>query len=163
MKRFVLFIAVCLFSAWAVYAQPGKKPPTPKKVQKEVEKVVKQGQKDMENAAKSNKPPAPPGNAYGKNKGGLEGRDFGQQRAADAKSKQGMQDAVLNNIRTAASIHLQTLEKIMAGLTQLENMLKAGEISDADYKLKKKAFHDLEKQVRELEKRNNELKKKMEP
>ncbi|HPB24795.1 MAG TPA: hypothetical protein PLB59_03975, partial [Bacteroidales bacterium] len=69
-----------------VPVKPGE-PQTPVKPQNPQGKDKTKGEvKDKENQGK--------GNAYGKNKEGLEGKEFGQHRAAEAKSKQ---EAVSNS------------------------------------------------------------------
>lgn len=166
MKRVIVFVLLCTLAAWTVNAQPGKKPPkppTPQELQKEMEKNQKKVEQDMKNHANPNSQKDPPGNAYGKDKQGLDGRDFGQQRAADAQSKKSAQDAINKNITDAAALHQQTLQKIEAGLTTLEAKHKAKQIAEADYQAKKKAFEDLKARVEELDRRNNELKGKMTP
>lgn len=158
MKRLIIMTLVCFVAYTAANAQPGKKPPTPKEVQQKMEQDMKKAQKDMEQAAKNNKPPDPPGKAYGKDKGGLEGRDFGQNRAAEARSKKDMQEAVAKNIQDAEDLHKATLAKVADGLAKLESKHKAKQIAEADYQAKKKALEDIQAKVKALEKRNDELK-----
>jgi hypothetical protein len=102
-------LALCLASgASNVYGQQTEKQKTEKaqkevkmqkagsekQMEKEMEKA-REGDKEMNReinkeihmeAAKAGENPDPQGNAYGRNKGGLEGKEFGQARAADAKA-----------------------------------------------------------------------------
>ncbi|HNX07928.1 MAG TPA: hypothetical protein PKL96_10120 [Bacteroidales bacterium] len=151
-----------------------QKPPVPKTVNVEAPKPVKplkpgevpakpQNLQGKDNAQKEvkEKENQGKGHAYGKNKEGLEGKEFGQHRAAEAKSKH---EAVTNSqqaIDNTAKTNSDTQAKIKEAKDKLEKNKKEKKISDADYNKKKKELDDLEKQVKELEKKNSDVKNKL--
>jgi len=71
----------------AVKAKEGEKEQVMEKTQEGVKEKDLEKEKEMEKAKEADKDAQ--GNAYGKNKGELEGKEFGQARAADAKTKEG--------------------------------------------------------------------------
>ncbi len=101
------------------------------------------------------------GHAYGKNKDSLQGRDFGQNRAAEAKSKH---EAITNSesrIDQTSKTNDDTRSKIKQAKEKLELKKKQKQITDAEYTKKKKDLDDLEKQLNDLEKQNNDVKEKL--
>ncbi len=101
------------------------------------------------------------GHAYGKNKDSLQGREFGQNRATEAKTKH---EAVKNsetNIDQTTKTNDDTRAKIKDAKDKLELKKKSKKITDAEYTKKKKELDDLENQVNELDKKNNEVKDKL--
>lgn len=85
----------------------------------------------------------PPGNAYGRNKKGLSGREFGQQRAAEAKAKhkspKSESDAV-NLISVIREETRETIENVQDRIEEarhrLGTLLEHREISEEDFNLK---------------------------
>ena len=96
---------------------------------------------------KSNK-----GNAYGKNKGDLEGKEFGQDRALAAKSKNIEKKKELRRSLSDASSKINDanvrIKKARAGL---ERSYKDGEISEKEYKEKTDRIEKAEKRIKDLE------------
>lgn len=184
MKKFLITLLITgLVFGTQVYAQQGNgkglpKPPVPGQTPPKPKHVP--GQPPKPNVVKPNKPVPPPvppsdqgkgqdkakenqgkGNAYGKDKEGLEGKEFGQHRAAEAKSKH---EAVTNSnqaIDNASKTNEDTHAKIKEAKNKLEKNKKEKKISDAEYNKKKKELDDLETQVNELDKKNAELKGKL--
>ncbi|HNW89883.1 MAG TPA: hypothetical protein PKN48_09480 [Bacteroidales bacterium] len=183
MKKFLITLLITgLVFGTQVYAQhghnglpkppvPGKTPPKPKPFP---------GQPPKPNVVKPNKPVPPPvppsdqgkgqdkakdnqgkGNAYGKDKEGLEGKEFGQHRAAEAKSKQEAITVSESKIDQTVKTNEDTRTKIKEAKEKLELKKKEKKITDAEYAKKKKELDDLETQVNELDKKNAELKGKL--
>jgi len=188
MKKFLIALLVTgLVSGTQLYAQQGKdkilpkpkpfpgqphKPPTPPKPN-----FATPPKPDLSKAPKPVPPPTPQndqgkgqvkdknnqgkGNAYGKNKDGLEGKEFGQHRAADAKSKHEAITISQSKIDQTTKTNEDTRAKIKEAKAKLEQKKKDKKINDAEYKKKKKELDDLELQVNDLEKKNNEVKDKV--
>lgn len=101
------------------------------------------------------------GHAYGKNKDSLQGRDFGQNRAAEARSKH---EAITNSesrIDATSKTNEVTRSKIKAAKDKLELKRKNKQISQSEYLKKKKDLDDLEMKVNELDKKNKDVKDKV--
>ncbi|HNW99709.1 MAG TPA: hypothetical protein PKK00_14980, partial [Bacteroidales bacterium] len=101
------------------------------------------------------------GNHYGQNKGDLQGKDFGQHRAEEAKSKNDFVTESEDNISVTDQNNVATRDKIKQAREKLELKKKNKEITDVDYQKKKKALDDLETQVNELEKQSKDVKDKL--
>jgi colicin import membrane protein len=114
---------------------------------------TKETGKDKENPGK--------GNAYGKNKDSLQGKDFGQNRAQEAKNKKEAIEQTETNLTQVSQTNADTKTKIKQAREKLEAKKKGKKISDVDYNKKKKALDDLEKEVDGLEKQNTEIKGKL--
>lgn len=173
MKKALIFTLVCgLIFGTNLYAQHGsgkgnnktdkEKPDKVKDNKEQANKVTGQGQdkdkgnqgqnKDKENQGK--------GHAYGKDKDSLQGREFGQNRANEAKSKND-KEAVTNtqtNIDQVSKTNDDTKAKIKEAKDKLEQKKKDKKISEAEYAKKKKELEDMEKQVDDLQKKNNDVK-----
>lgn len=101
------------------------------------------------------------GHAYGKDKDSLTGKEFGQKRAADAKSKK---EAITNaeaNIDKTTKTNDDTKAKIKQAREKLDAKKKAKKINDKEYNKKKKELDDLENQVLELEKQKSAVNEKL--
>ena len=85
-------------------------------VQKEEEKAIEAVQKEEEKAAGQGR-----GNAYGRNKGGLEGRDFGQARAEEARMKNQEKKSELDKrVEDGEQKTVQARERIRVAREDLE-------------------------------------------
>lgn len=91
------------------------------------------------------------GNAYGKNKGNLSGREFGQQRAAEARSKhhpRNQADALIT-IRIFRRENILILgdiqRKILLANRNLEDLFKRGSITRTVYLQKKSRLGEFER------------------
>ena len=78
------------------------------------------------------------GNAYGKNKGDLKGRDFGQARAEQARMQQQVREAELDtHLAKGEEKVAKSRERIRVAREELEKERAGRKISDKDYQLKK--------------------------
>jgi colicin import membrane protein len=92
------------------------------------------------------------GHAYGKNKGELEGKGFGQSRAEQARMEQHRREFELgNSVMEGDAKVMEAREKINAAKEQLEKDKKAKKISEAAYKEKKEKIDKAEQAVNNLE------------
>ncbi len=92
------------------------------------------------------------GNAYGRNKGGIEGRDFGQARAEEARMKHQEKKSELD--RKVEDGELRTVEareRIRVAREELEKEKASKKISDEAYQQKKEKIDKAEKAVSDLE------------
>lgn len=101
------------------------------------------------------------GHAYGKDKGGLEGKEFGQQRAAEARSRQGALDEAEANIRRSEASNASSREKLKRARAKLETKMANREITRDEYDKKKKALDGLEENLKRIEKENNATREKL--
>lgn len=111
---------------------------------------------------KGNKPEEHPGqgHAYGKNKGDLSGREFGQQRAAEARAKHNeakpksegeARELVKETVKRNEVLLTDTERKIRDFKTRLEELKKAGKITTEEMNLKLKALESIEKRRATIE------------
>lgn len=92
------------------------------------------------------------GNAYGRNKGGLEGKDFGQARAEAARMQQQEKKAELDRTVTDNEGKItQAREKIRIAREDLEKQKASGKVKEKDYQAKKEKIDNAEKAVNDLE------------
>lgn len=92
------------------------------------------------------------GHAYGKDKGGLEGKEFGQARAAQAKlNKEAKKQELTNSVTSAELKVAEAKEKLQVAKENLEKDKKARKISDAEYQVKKEKIQKVETAVTDLE------------
>lgn len=108
-------------------------------------------------AGKSNQ-----GNAYGKNKGDLSGREFGQQRAAEARAKHQAQRPTTNEeaakriettvLRNDVLLN-ETERKIQLAKQRMEELRKAGTLPAQEFEEKVKALEELSKKRATIEMR----------
>jgi len=92
------------------------------------------------------------GNAFGKNKGGLEGRDFGQARAEEARMKNQEKKSELDRkVEDGEQRTVQARERIRVAREELEKEKGAKKINDETYQQKKEKIDNAEKAVIDLE------------
>jgi colicin import membrane protein len=160
MKKIIPFIlAAGLIFAAPVYAQQGKGKGNDKGGKNQTEKP--KDDKEKPGANGKDKDNQGKGHAYGKDKDTLSGREFGQQRAAEARSKKEAVEQAEAGISGVEATNNDSKDKIKQARERLEAKKKNGQVSKADYEKKKKALDDLEKEIKELDKANTELKEKL--
>lgn len=92
------------------------------------------------------------GNAYGKDKGDLSGREFGQQRAAEARQNREIkQNELQNTIRDSKGRVAEAKERVKLAREKLEKDKKARKINDKEYKERIERIEKAEAQIQELE------------
>lgn len=92
------------------------------------------------------------GNAYGRNKGGLEGRDFGQARAEEARMKNQEKKTELDRkVEDGEQRTVQARERIRVAREELEKEKSTKRIADDVYQQKKEKIDNAEKAVIDLE------------
>ncbi len=92
------------------------------------------------------------GNAYGKNKGGLEGRDFGQARAEEARMKHQERKSELDRkVEEGELRSVQARERIRVAREELEKEKASRRINEEAYQQKKEKIDNAEKAVTDLE------------
>jgi len=124
------------------------------KAESEKNKAKNNGQNKPEKADKENN-----GKAYGKNKGELSGREFGQARAASAKLNSQQKHQVLQETVTNGDEKVTDARgRLSRALEELERRRKAGTITDAEYNDKKATATRTEKAIQTLEERINAAK-----
>ena len=91
------------------------------------------------------------GNAYGRNKDSLQGRDFGQARAAQARLQGAKADSL--KIKTDLALDKVTMarEKVQQAKASVEKAKKAGKLSDTDYATKMNKLEAAQKAIDKLE------------
>jgi colicin import membrane protein len=96
------------------------------------------------------------GNAYGQNKGELSGREFGQNRAAEARLTGEQRRAELATTVDEGDIKIkEAKDKIAKAKNELETKRKARKISDAELAERRSAIERAEVAVRVLEEKVN--------
>lgn len=99
------------------------------------------------------------GNAYGKNKGNLTGREFGQERARQAKLNKETKQEELSNVVDVNSEKTKTArEKVNEKLEELEKMKEKGEVSEKEYGAKVEKIEEVKKQIFDLEEKMKKAK-----
>lgn len=92
------------------------------------------------------------GHGYGKDKGDLSGKDFGQHRAEEAKlNKENKVKELDSNISNGEDKVAAAREKINASKQKLEENKKTGKISDAEYAEELQKIIRAEEGVKKLE------------
>ncbi|MRR19819.1 hypothetical protein EG827_06460 [bacterium] len=92
------------------------------------------------------------GHAYGRNKGGLTGREFGQARAEEARMQQQLKEAELDDqLAKGEEKVAQSRERIRVAREELEKEKTGRRISDKDYQMKKEKIDKAEEAVNEYE------------
>lgn len=115
--------------------------------QKEEERI-----RDMEGGRKDKARDKGKGNAYGRNKGGLEGRDFGQARAEEARMKHQERRSELDRkVEDGEQKMVQARERIRVAREDLEKEKASKRIPEDVYQQKKEKIDNAEKAVTELE------------
>jgi colicin import membrane protein len=96
------------------------------------------------------------GNAYGQNKGDQSGREFGQNRAAEARLTGEQRRAELATTVDEGDIKIkEAKEKIAKAKNELETNRKSRKISDAELAERRRAIERAEVAVRVLEEKVN--------
>ncbi len=99
------------------------------------------------------------GNAYGKNKGDLTGREFGQERARQAKLNKETKQEELSKVVDVNSEKTKTArEKVNEKLEELEKMKEKGEVSEKEYGAKVEKIEEVKKQIFDLEEKMKKAK-----
>lgn len=114
--------------------------------QKEEERI-----RDMEGGKKYKARDKGKGNAYGRNKGGLEGRDFGQARAEEARMKHQERRSELDRkVEDGEQKMVQARERIRIARENLEKEKASKRIPEDVYQQRKEKIDNAEKAVTEL-------------
>lgn len=95
------------------------------------------------------------GNAYGKDKEGLKGREFGQQRASEARSREQLSSTVTDHERKINESRL----KIREASDRLEAERKAGKVSAEEYRERKERIAKAERGVADLQRKVDQAKR----
>ena len=138
---------------------------TQSEVQREQQKERVQGDKGRpsgkgEGVQQSKEHPGK-GHAYGKDKGELEGKEFGQQRAAEARSRQGALDEAEANIGRSEASNASSREKLKKARAKLDEKMANKEITKEEYEQKKKALDGLEASLQRIERENQAAREKL--
>ncbi len=123
-------------------------------VEKEAEKTREAEEKEMKKTGEAAEKEAGKGkgNAYGRNKGGLEGRDFGQARAEEARMKNQEKKSELDKkVEDGEQKSAQARERIRVAREKLEKQKASGKVKDDEYQQKKGKIDAAEKAVNDLE------------
>lgn len=165
MKNFIILLGfVLLFSLSAIAQGASQQKGKPEKAKEQPTKGNDKIKVENENKPepKEEKENNGKGNAYGKNKGDLSGREFGQQRAGEARSKsEKVENAQLRNNETKESLN-SAKEKLETANKTLEEKLKRKEISKEEYDLKKQKINSVARELNELEQRQIKSTQKIE-
>lgn len=102
------------------------------------------------------------GNAYGRNKEGLSGKDFGQRRAEEAKGKsvQNLDTSKVKMQTTQTTID-RSKDKIATAKTKIETDYKTGKVTLDAYNKAKATLEAAEQKLRTLESDAIKLKEKI--
>ncbi|MBB6611507.1 hypothetical protein H7F15_10705 [Pontibacter sp. Tf4] len=112
-----------------------------------------------EKAGKPEKDNNGKGNAYGRNKGELSGREFGQARAVAAKQTNTEKRQELNKVVTTGDEKVTDAKsRLGRAIEELERQRKAGTITDSEYKEKQVTISRTEKAIQILEEKVNAAK-----
>lgn len=118
------------------------------------------GKGDKGNASGHSKDHPGQGHAYGKNKEGLTGREFGQQRAAEARakheqtkptSKEEIRDVIVVIQERNTSLLSEIERKVKEAREKLEEMMKGGTIKLADFQEKINTLEEISKKRATIE------------
>lgn len=123
-------------------------------LQKEQEEATEAVEKEAEKTREAEEKEAGKGkgNAYGRNKGGLEGRDFGQARAEEARMKNQEKKSELDKkVEDGEQKSAQARERIRVAREKLEKQKASGKVKDDEYQQKKGKIDAAEKAVNDLE------------
>jgi colicin import membrane protein len=126
-------------------------------IKEEVEKVagkVKEKGKETRDDFKQEDQGKSKGNAYGRNKGDLQGKEFGQARAEQARLQQQEKRAELDTTLVQGENKImQAREKIRISREDLEKEKTGRRITDKEYQLKQEKLDYAEEAVNQLEKK----------
>lgn len=155
MKTTIVIATALIFSLTMNVNAQNKASKNEVKVEKK-EKKVKKEKKEKKEAANKKEEKTNNGNAYGKNKGDLEGKEFGQDRAANAKIQAKKdKEVVENNIQTMVE-EIQKEEKNLAEIQAQKN-----DPANSDNKVDeaiKNSENKINEMTEKLKKENNKLK-----
>lgn len=119
---------------------------------REAMKQEKEKARDAADAKEGKEAGKGQGNAYGRNKGGLEGRDFGQARAEEARMKNQEKKSELDRrVEDGEQKTIQARERIRVAREDLEKEKTSKKITDEAYQQKKEKIDNAEKAVTDLE------------
>ena len=119
----------------------------------------KQMRKQNKKAKKEKKEKSNNGNAFGKDKGELEGKEFGQERASQARMKKEEKKKELDmTVDKNEQKVKDAKEKIKQSKEKLENDKAAGTVTEEEYQDKKEKIEQAEKAVLDLETKINKAK-----
>jgi colicin import membrane protein len=126
-------------------------------IKEEVEKVVGKVKEKGEEARddfKQEDQGKSKGNAYGRNKGDLQGKEFGQARAEQARLQQQEKRAELDTTLVQGENKImQAREKIRISREDLDKEKAGRRITDKEYQLKQEKLDYAEEAVNQLEKK----------
>ncbi len=166
MKKIVILVFIaCFIDGTSLYAQHGQgngkgngqgKNKEHKEQVDKVKDIDKDKGKDKVNESKpeSENGNQGKGHAYGKNKDTLQGREFGQHRAAEARSKHDAVQASEANVAAVTNTNQSTREKIKEARAKLNEKKNNKKINDVDYNRNIKELDALENKVNQLDERN---------
>jgi colicin import membrane protein len=98
----------------------------------------------------------PQGHAYGRERGGLHGRDFGQARAAAARSKEEKQEVTIQVAREVDEGIRRTERRLEEAREVLEERVANREISREEYEARKRRVEEIEAEMRRVEEARRE-------
>jgi colicin import membrane protein len=112
-----------------------------------------------ERAGQNEQRTEPQGHAYGRNKGDLQGRDFGQARAAAARSIQ-EKKAVTREVASEVEEGVRrTTTKIEEARENTENRRRRGEISSEEYERRMRRIDEIERETKRIEEERTQTKR----
>lgn len=172
-KLLILILTICflVFSVNTSIAQQGEKKLNKEKVK--TEKLINKGKAEGKeifkeevekredefkniNEEKEKKEKSSKGHAYGKNKDDLKGKEYGQERARQAKLRKEQKVKELDSFINQGELKIKgAKEKIHKSKVKLEKEKKEDTISNADYKKRKDKIDKAERGVMDLEKKIN--------
>lgn len=122
---------------------------------------------DHKDGVKASKEKAPKeakgkGNAYGRDKDGLQGRDFGQARAAQARLQGEKADTLKVKTDKAMETVTTAREKVNQAKTALDKARKEGKLSEARYEEKAKKVEAAHQAIDKLEEKARQGKELLE-
>lgn len=156
MKKYIYAAAVALIFSGTLIAQgkPEKQAQEKAKMAKEKsieqknqtkDKAEKEVQKGKDNIKEKVKENQGKGNAYGTDKNGLSGKEFGQQRAEEArmKSRKELEISVEDGQRKIKNAR----EKIKKSTDELERKHRERSITNEEYERRKRTIEEASKEV----------------
>ena len=130
-----------------------------KESMKEEKREMKEGMKEAKREMKGEMKEAKnKGKAYGKNKGNLEGREFGQARASDAKSRIEKEEAEMAD---RDEYIVKSKNQIAIAKKSLQGQIEAGNISKEDIVAKQARIGRAEQRLKDYEARIIDGKQKL--
>lgn len=104
------------------------------------------------NQKKANNEPKSEGHAYGKNKEGLEGKEFGQARATEARTRNTeLKEQVNEDIKTGENRSSDAKSRIDRARQVFEKAKKSGDLSEDDISKREAALQRAEDKLKILE------------